>query len=41
VAAFNRMASFLVTVKWKGGDRLSLDRRDPGNGRAARLASAR
>jgi lysozyme family protein len=31
MAATNRMASFLATMKWEGGDRLSLDRRDPGN----------
>jgi lysozyme family protein len=31
MAASNRMASFLATMRWEGGDALSLDPRDPGN----------
>ncbi len=31
MAAANRMPCFLATMKWEGGDKLSLDRRDPGN----------
>ena len=31
MAAANQMASFLATMKWEGGDKLSLDRRDCGN----------
>src|SRR5579872_3875806 len=31
MAASNRLPSFLATMKWEGGDRLSLDPRDPGN----------
>ena len=31
MAKANRMPSFLATMRWEGGDRLSLDKRDPGN----------
>ncbi|HLH50294.1 MAG TPA: glycosyl hydrolase 108 family protein [Roseiarcus sp.] len=31
MAASNRLPCFLATMKWEGGDRLSLDPRDPGN----------
>ena len=31
MAQSNRMASFLATMVWEGGAKLSLDRRDPGN----------
>jgi lysozyme family protein len=31
MATSNRRASFLATMKWEGGETLSLNRRDPGN----------
>jgi lysozyme family protein len=37
MSATNRMASFLATMKWEGGDRLSLDHRDPGNWTGGRV----
>ena len=34
MATANRMPSFLATMRREGGDKLSLDKRDPGDRRA-------
>jgi lysozyme family protein len=37
MAVSNRMASFLATMRWEGGDKLSRDPRDPGNWTGGRV----
>jgi lysozyme family protein len=39
MSATNRRASFLATMKWEGGETLSLDRADPGNWTGGRVGA--